>query len=48
MKIYDESVKINNNPNYLNIPHNHYRILIISGSGSGKTNMLPNLNYIND
>ena len=41
IKSYDESVKINSNPNFL---LNHpYRILIIGGSGSGKTNMLLNL-----
>ena len=43
MKNYDQSVKINHNPN---CPYNSdypYRILIIGGSGSGKTNMLLNL-----
>ena len=39
---YDESVEINHNPNWLYIL-DHYRILIIGGSGSGKTNFLLNL-----
>ena len=33
----------NHNSNWLEIPHHPYRILIIGGSGSGKTNTLPNL-----
>ena len=43
MKTYDQSVKINHNPNWLYVPDNPYRILIIGGSGSGKTNVLSNL-----
>ena len=43
MKNYDQSVKINHNPNCPYIPDYPYRILIIGGSGSGKTNMLLNL-----
>ena len=34
---------INHNPNWPYIPDNPYRILIIGGSGSGKTNTLLNL-----
>ena len=40
MKHSDQSVEINHNPN---VPHHPYRILIISASGSGKTNLLLNL-----
>ena len=40
MKNYDQSVQINHNPNWPYIPDNLYRILIIGGSGSGKTNVL--------
>ena len=43
MKNYDESVEINHNPNYPYIPEHPYRILIIGGSGRGKTNVLLNL-----
>ena len=43
MKSYDESVEINHNPNWLYIPDSPYRISIIAGSGSGKTNVLWNL-----
>ena len=43
MKNYDQSVKINHNPNCPDIPDYPYRILIIGGSGSEKTNMLLNL-----
>ena len=43
MKSYDESVEINHNPNWLCIPDSPYRISIIAGSGSGKTNVLWNL-----
>ena len=32
MKNYDESVKINHNTNWPNIPDHPYRILIIGGS----------------
>ena len=40
MKNYDESVEINHNSNWPYIPDHHYRILIIDGWGSGKTNVL--------
>ena len=40
MKSYDESVKINHNINWSYIPDHPYAILIIGGSGSGKTNVL--------
>ena len=43
MKNYDQSVEINHNPNWSYIPDNPYRILIIGGSGSGKTNVFLNL-----
>ena len=43
MKNYDQSVKISHNPNWSYIPDHPYRILIIGGSGSGKTNVLYNL-----
>ena len=43
MKNYDESVKINHNPNCPCIPDHLYRILIIAGSVSGRTNVLLNL-----
>ena len=43
MKNYDHSVERNHNPNWPYIPDHFCRILIISGSGSGKTNMLLNL-----
>ena len=42
MKNYDQSVEINQNPNWPIIPYHPYRILIIGGSGSGKTNVLLN------
>ena len=42
-KKYDQSVETNHNPNWLYIPDHPYRILIIGGSGSGKTNVLLNL-----
>ena len=35
--------KINHNPNWPYLPDHPYRILIIGGSGSGKTNTLLNL-----
>ena len=38
-KNYDQSVKINHNPNLSYIPTYSYRILIVGGSGSGKTNV---------
>ena len=40
MKSYDQSVKINHNPNWSYIPDHPYRILIIGGSGSWKTNVI--------
>ena len=40
---YDESVKTNHNTNRPYIPNHSYRILIIRGPGSGKTNVLLNL-----
>ena len=43
MKNYDQSVKINHNPNWPYIPDHPYRILIIGGSRSEKTNVLLNL-----
>ena len=43
MKNYDQCVEISNNPNRSYIPDHPYRILIIGGSGSGKTNVLLNL-----
>ena len=42
-KNYDQSVKINLNPNWLYVPDQPYIILIIGGSGSWKTNVLMNL-----
>ena len=41
-KNYDQSVEINHDPNWSYIPDHPYRILIIGGSGSGKTNALLN------
>ena len=43
MKNYDESVEIDHNPIWPYIPGHPYRILIIGGSGSGKSNGLLNL-----
>ena len=43
MKNYDQSVEINHNLNWLDVPDHPYRILIIGGSGSGKNNVLLNL-----
>ena len=40
MKSYYQSLKINHNPNWHYIPDHPYRIFIIGGSGSGKTNLL--------
>ena len=40
---YDQSVKINHNPNWPYIHDHLYRILLFGGSGSGKTNVLLNL-----
>ena len=43
MKSFDESFKINHNSNWLYIPGHPYRVLIIGGSESSKTNVLVNL-----
>ena len=43
MENYDESVKINHNLNWPYIPDHPYKVLIIGGSGSVKTNVLLNL-----
>ena len=43
MKNYDQSVEINQNPNRPYILDHPYRIIIIAGSGLGKTNALLNL-----
>ena len=43
IKNYDESVKINHNPNWSYILDHPHRILVIGDSGSGKTNVLLNL-----
>ena len=43
IKNYGELVEINHNPNWPYIPGHCYRILIISCSGSAKTNVLLNL-----
>ena len=43
MKNYDQSVEINHTPNWSYITENPYRILIIGGSGPGKTNVLLNV-----
>ena len=40
---YTNENKISHNPNWPYIPDHPYRILIIGGSGSGKTNTLLNL-----
>ena len=40
MKINDQLVKINHNPNWPFIPDHPYRIFIIVGLRSGKTNVL--------
>ena len=43
---FDDVTKENikeHNPNWPQIPHHPYRILMIGGSGSGKTNSLFNL-----
>ena len=40
---YTNEIKINHKPNWPYIPDHPYRILIIGGSGSGKTNTLLNL-----
>ena len=43
MNNYAHLVKINHNPNWPYISYHSYRILIIGGSGLGKTNVLLNL-----
>ena len=43
MKKIDQSVEVNHNQNWPYIPDHPYWILIIGGSGSGKTNVLLNL-----
>ena len=46
MIYFDDVIKENikeHNPNWQQIPDHPYRILIIGGSGSGKTNSLFNL-----
>ena len=43
---YTNENKTKHNPNWPYIPDHLYRILIIGGSGSGKTNTL--LNFINN
>ena len=40
---YTNENKLKHNPNWRYIPDHPYRILIIGGSGSGKTNALINL-----
>ena len=40
IKNYDESIEINHNPNMPYIPDHPSRILIMNGSGSGKTNAI--------
>ena len=40
---YVNENKIEHNKNWPNIPDHPYRILIVGGSGSGKTNVLLNL-----
>ena len=43
MTNYDQSIEINHNHDWPYIPDHPYGILIIGGSGSGKTNVLLNL-----
>ena len=43
MRIYDESIKRNQKPNWPYIPDHLHRVLIIDGQGSGKTKVLLNL-----
>ena len=43
MKSYNESIKINHDPDWPYIPDYAHRILITGGSGKGKTNALLNL-----
>ena len=39
MKNCDQSIEINHDPNWPYVPKGPYKILIIGGSGSGKTNV---------
>ena len=43
MKNHDQTVKIYHNPSWPYIPDHPFRMLIIGGWGSGKTNVLLNL-----
>ena len=43
MRNYDQLVEINHNWIWTDIPDHPHRILIIGGSGSGKSNALLNL-----
>ena len=40
MKNYHELIEISHNSDWSYIPDRYYRILIIAGLGSGKTNVL--------
>ena len=42
---YTNEKKIEHNSKWAHIPDHSYRILIVAGSGSGKTNALLNLIY---
>ena len=44
MKNYEKLLELNHNPNQSYIPDHPSRILIVGGSGSGKTNVLRNFN----
>ena len=48
MKNYDESIEINQNQRCPYFPNHSYRVLIIGGSGSGKTDALLKLININN
>ena len=43
IKNYNKSMEINHNPNWPYLPDYPYRILIVVGSRSGKTNVSMNL-----
>ena len=43
MKNYDQLVKINHNSSWHYIPDHPYKILMVIGSGIGRTNMFLNL-----
>ena len=43
IKNFDQSVEINHNPNWPYISEHSYRILIIGGSRSGRTDVILNL-----